>query len=118
MTEVSSRIQAEAHEEANIIVGVIFDENLGDAMQVTVIATGIQSCEIGLPENVKSLHSSRKEKVNQQLPFDEQEEQPSENRDEGKIVKVGSQLRNTFPQSKFVDEEEFETPAYLRRKEN
>ncbi|MEW6220082.1 MAG: cell division protein FtsZ [Thermodesulfobacteriota bacterium] len=44
MTEVdqaSTRIQEEAHEEANIIFGVVYDDELGDEMRVTVIATGI-----------------------------------------------------------------------------
>lgn len=42
VTEVTSRIQNEVHEEANIIMGVIFDENAGDEMRVTVVATGIK----------------------------------------------------------------------------
>ncbi len=42
VTEVTSRIQNEVHDEANIIMGVIFDENAGDEMRVTVVATGIK----------------------------------------------------------------------------
>jgi cell division protein FtsZ len=42
VTEVTSRIQHEVHEDANIIMGVIFDENAGDEMRVTVVATGIK----------------------------------------------------------------------------
>lgn len=42
VTEVTSRIQNEVHEDANIIMGVIFDENAGDEMRVTVVATGIK----------------------------------------------------------------------------
>ena len=41
LREVCSVIQAEAHEEALIKWGLVYDNNLGDAMQVTVIATGI-----------------------------------------------------------------------------
>ncbi|MDR9500831.1 MAG: cell division protein FtsZ [Desulfurivibrionaceae bacterium] len=41
VTEVTSRIQNEVHEDANIIMGVIFDDNAGDEMRVTVVATGI-----------------------------------------------------------------------------
>src|SRR3974390_3081780 len=41
LREVCSIVQAEAHEEALIKWGLVYDNNLGDAMQVTVIATGI-----------------------------------------------------------------------------
>ena len=34
-------MQTEAHDEALIKWGLVYDNNLGDAMQVTVIATGI-----------------------------------------------------------------------------
>ncbi|MFZ2089864.1 MAG: cell division protein FtsZ [Desulfobaccales bacterium] len=41
LREVCTIIQGEAHDEALIKWGLVFDDNLGDAMQVTVIATGI-----------------------------------------------------------------------------
>jgi len=40
--EASSFIQQAAHEEANIIWGAVFDENLADEIRITVIATGIK----------------------------------------------------------------------------
>jgi len=39
--QASSLIHEEAHEDANIIWGTVFDENVGDEIRVTVIATGI-----------------------------------------------------------------------------
>jgi len=42
VTRASNKIYDEVHDEANIILGVTFDENLGDELQVTVIATGIR----------------------------------------------------------------------------
>ena len=41
LREVCGIVQAEAHDEALIKWGLVYDNNLGDAMQVTVIATGI-----------------------------------------------------------------------------
>ncbi len=41
LREVCTIIQSEAHEEALIKWGLVYDEDLGDAMQVTVVATGI-----------------------------------------------------------------------------
>jgi len=43
MTEASDRIYEEVGDEAEIIWGQAIDENLGDEMRVTVIATGIDS---------------------------------------------------------------------------
>ena len=41
VSEASSFIQEAAHEDANIFWGTVIDENMGDEMRVTVIATGI-----------------------------------------------------------------------------
>jgi len=42
INEASSLIQAEAHEEANIIFGTVVDETMGDEIRITVIATGFE----------------------------------------------------------------------------
>ncbi len=42
MTEVTSRIQNEVHPDAQIFMGVIYDDSIGDEMRVTVVATGIK----------------------------------------------------------------------------
>lgn len=41
ISEASGFIQEAAHEDANIIWGTVIDENMGDDIRVTVIATGI-----------------------------------------------------------------------------
>src|SRR5690606_7732912 len=38
--EAASLIQEQAHEDANIIFGASIDENMGEVLKVTVIATG------------------------------------------------------------------------------
>ncbi|MCX7816377.1 MAG: cell division protein FtsZ [Syntrophales bacterium] len=42
VNEASSMIQAEAHEDANVIFGMVIDDNMGDEVRVTVIATGFE----------------------------------------------------------------------------
>ncbi|MDY0187213.1 MAG: cell division protein FtsZ [Syntrophus sp. (in: bacteria)] len=42
INEASSLIQAEAHDEANIIFGTVVDESMGDEIRITVIATGFE----------------------------------------------------------------------------
>jgi len=41
--EASSLIQEAAHEDANIIFGAVLDENMGDEVKFTVIATGFRN---------------------------------------------------------------------------
>jgi cell division protein FtsZ len=42
INEASSLIQAEAHEDANIIFGTVVDETMEDEIRITVIATGFE----------------------------------------------------------------------------
>jgi cell division protein FtsZ len=46
--EASSIVQQAAADNANIIFGAVLDESMGDAVKVTVIATGIKSEKLGL----------------------------------------------------------------------
>ena len=57
VNEASSLIQAEAHEDANIIFGTVIDETMGDEIRITVIATGFDDGmrEKQVPANVSRL---------------------------------------------------------------
>ncbi len=52
MTQASDRIHQEVGDEADIIWGQTFDEELGDEIRITVIATGIGTEEPKLAENM------------------------------------------------------------------
>lgn len=47
--EAAALIQEQAHDDANIIFGASIDENMGDAIKVTVIATGFGQAEAEVP---------------------------------------------------------------------
>lgn len=58
--EAMNLIQDKAHDDAEIIMGVIYDDALGDEMRVTLIATGITSreeIEVSLPKRRPGLGS-------------------------------------------------------------
>ncbi len=61
MTQASDRIYEEVGEDAEIIWGQAIDENLGDEMRVTVIATGIggesETVAPITPQNVRTLQA-------------------------------------------------------------
>ena len=60
INEASSMIQAEAHEDANIIFGTVVDESMGDEIRITVIATGFESTESAAKANVASFGDFRR----------------------------------------------------------
>ncbi|WP_299212465.1 cell division protein FtsZ [uncultured Dokdonia sp.] len=67
--EINDHIQAEAGNSANIIMGVGEDESLGDAISVTIIATGFnveQQDDIVNVESKKIIHTLEEEQKAQQ----------------------------------------------------
>ncbi|MCK5232255.1 MAG: cell division protein FtsZ, partial [Desulfobulbaceae bacterium] len=115
VTEATTKIYEEVHDEANIILGVIFDESLGDALRVTVIATGIR-CEEEvevLPPNVQPLISKREK---EEEPVTVKEKASSE-RDARHGSMQSIKPPRPFPQSIF-DEDELDRPTFLRRNES
>ncbi|MCK4837867.1 MAG: cell division protein FtsZ [Desulfobulbaceae bacterium] len=112
VTEVTSIIQEEAHEDANIILGVTFDETLGESLRVTIIATGINT-EEDLPDKVTPSISKR-ETVVQTLPFGHKGNAIAP----GASVNSGKrQRKNPFLDVGF-DEDKLDTPTFIRRNEN
>jgi cell division protein FtsZ len=60
VNEASSLIQSAAHEDANIIFGAVLDENMGEDVKITVIATGFRD---QLPERRARMLSVEDEPV-------------------------------------------------------
>lgn len=61
ISEASTLIQEAAHEDANIIFGAVIDENAGDCIRVTVIATGFDHVRPGFETD----HSHMQNQTNQ-----------------------------------------------------
>ena len=93
-TLISDMVSREAHEEAKIFWGVVFDEEAGEELRVTVIATGI---------GARAEEEKKGEKV---LPFEKSRE---------KRVEVSRRRRSRLLDS-LPTEEELEIPTFLRRK--
>ena len=99
----SSIIRSAVHEDAEIIFGWVEDEEMGDELMVTVIATGF-----GREQGSKSrdlAHALRKDRSNDpEIPAyvrKNESEQPND------------KVRR--PTVTLIEEEEFEVPAFLRR---
>ena len=85
INEASSLIQSEAHEDANIIFGTVVDENMGDEIRITVIATGFEA-EKNKPvmKNISRMGSHKREDLS--MPAYLRKEKPIENIN---VVKLG-----------------------------
>lgn len=136
VTEATTRIYDEVHDEANIIMGVIFDDSLGEAMRVTVIATGIQSGEEmeSLPMEVNALggrtqRGTAVDNISETIPqakaISEEPEIPLKSSGSNSGVEYGEAqgrtrnniVRKTFNR-KFFDEDELDRPTFIRRNES
>jgi cell division protein FtsZ len=115
VTQATTKIYEEVHEDANIILGVIFDDNLGEELRVTVIATGIRTVEgvEDVVEKVRPLLPKREAKA-QNLPFKGRENGQREAVAANGGVAAGCQRR--FPS--ILNEDEFDKPTFLRKNES
>ena len=140
MTQASDRIYEEVGDDADIIWGQTFDEELGDELRITVIATGIDAEEIKASNNIhhfdpKAQPNEYQKAVPVQQPFAQSSEPiargqlrtPSQEElaqwneyDNPVIVKqkkaVGyDDLLNDYNSIPF-DNNDLEVPTFLRRK--
>jgi cell division protein FtsZ len=99
-------IQKAAHENANIIFGAVMDENMKDAVKITVIAAGFkdagkkqaQAKQSVLP---KSWKAGREVPAQQELP-----QAPSV------VHQVAQNVREVSPE---VSKDDLDVPTFLRR---
>ena len=111
VNEASTLIQEDAHDDANIIFGAVIDENAGDEIRVTVIATGFGKAE---EEKAKQLKSN----VSFLNKYIEDDDSPAVWRKKLQglgqatpdVVKVG-----TIIDGYFNDGCDYDTPTFLRR---
>jgi cell division protein FtsZ len=104
VNEASSLIQAEAHEDANIIFGTVIDENMKDEIRITVIATGFGNMvkKKESPANVAHLAGFRREDL--ATPAFMRKEKT---RDHANVVTLGINEEN--------ENIDMEIPTFLRR---
>jgi cell division protein FtsZ len=104
INEASSLIQAEAHEDANIIFGTVVDEGMGDDIRITVIATGFED-NIRDSKNITSpLNYMRRGREDLSIPA---------------FMRKDRNLETKAPPKTEAEEDEGETnldiPAFMRR---
>jgi cell division protein FtsZ len=122
--EASALIQDKAHEDANIIIGALFDENMGDELRVTVIATGISSIEETETISDLDVVGRARSEESPDVPIKAAEEAPpaKENRAvsfaQPNPVPKGLRTMPTPIFDEQSDMDEWDEPAYIRKKAN
>ena len=103
---VNRVIHDKVHEDANIIVGVVIDETLGDTVKVTAIATGFGDrfdMEKGRHEMKAPQVMTPRAEINREIPTFIREKQQRE---------VLSRQHRSFMME---DEEQYDIPTFLRK---
>ncbi len=106
INEASSLIQAEAHDEANIIFGTVVDENMQDEIRITVIATGFDESDARkqVVTNVSHLSNYKREDLSTPAFIRKTRTQG----DNPNVIKMGV--------IDDVEDADLEVPAFLRKK--
>ena len=108
INEATTLIQKEAHEDANIIWGMVIDEAMQEDLRVTVIATGFGKVEEKVATRFKKVAPiSFNTKENRDIPAFLRRVKVSERFDELKLEEP-----NDFP---VEDEDRFDIPTFLRK---
>jgi len=100
--EASSIVQKAAAENANIIFGAVHDESMGDAVKVTVIATGIKSDRMGVKPLTGPSLAIRTAQQSVRTALAKKEKLP--------VEQEPSEISTEIPQ------DDYEVPAFIRRR--
>ena len=107
VTEASTLIQEQAHEDARVIWGLVFDESMGDSVRITVIATGFGD------EAAKSEQKPEKpEKARRENLFLENGTIPAFVK---KNVKIDYREAKPKHASIDLDDDRYDIPTFLRK---
>jgi cell division protein FtsZ len=103
VSEAANLISQEAHDDAQVFFGTVFDNEVGDEMRITVIATGIDQAEAqAAPEPSQAQNQAAGGRVSQLTPRGGQPQAPRRDRPRRPM------------QQKIVSQDP-NVPAYLRR---
>lgn len=113
INEAAELIHAEAHDDANIIWGMVIDPTLGDLVRVTVIATGFgDRAERGLSIPSASTNAPKVDASG----YEKRLEIPTFARNKQKdAVAETVKLKKISVMSGTEDEDKYEIPTFLRR---
>ena len=116
INEAAELIHAEAHDEANIIWGMVIDQNMGDNVRVTVIATGFGDREpkLAMPTSTIST-STGSPKTGDSLGYEKKLDIPAFTRRQKEAQPETTKLKKVANAGTTEEEDKYEIPTFLRR---
>ncbi len=121
INEAAGLVQQAAHDDSEIIFGVVTDSNLSDTVKVTVIATGFEKSghtpiPLGLRQSASSSQSASNGSANRPMRAAPARADDLSSTLEGAPAVVSQPVGNrAFGASALHDEAVLDIPAYLRR---
>jgi cell division protein FtsZ len=126
INEAAELIHAEAHEDANIIWGMVIDEEMSDTVRVTVIATGFGDKVDQRRGSAVSMMSNQSQHASQPghlqsgtdtsgLSAEKKLEIPTFSRKQKDNATDSMKLKKISVMANSEDEDKYEIPTFLRR---
>ncbi len=114
--EASTIIHEKVHEDANIIVGLVIDESLGDRIKITAIATGFGDSFDNKRKPTEVVASRPEPMLRQNIKTDF--DIPTHIRNQQVLTTAAPKTREMPSRNRdlFVDDEQFDIPTFLRRR--
>ena len=103
--EASRIVQEKVHEDANIFVGLVVNEEMGDSLQITAIATGFGASFDKSRSSLDDVKESAAKRIGTNVDFDVPTIIRKQQRD------TARKMRMQTP-----DEDEYDIPTFLRRR--
>jgi len=118
--EASSFIKNEVHPDAEIIWGMVFDDNMDDEMRITVIATGIGGSRDRKVINLRDLSPEETEqgwtvRVKDDLDKPTFQRQSAEENDDMLTTETGLNSGKRGILHKLFQKEDLDYPTFLRK---
>ncbi|HOP84945.1 MAG TPA: cell division protein FtsZ [Syntrophorhabdaceae bacterium] len=105
VNEASTLIQEQAHEDAKIIWGLVYDDSMDGSMRITVIATGFEEkVVVEEPEIIKPVRQTGK-------LFKDYEEPPFKR----KNITIDYKEIKTKSDNLDIDDDRYDVPTFLRK---
>jgi len=101
--EASTLIQEQAHEDAKIIWGLVYDESMENSMRITVIATGFEEKVAVDEEPSETLKGGRLFETGDMPPFMK------------KKISIDYKEIKTKSEMVDLDDERYDIPTFLRK---
>jgi cell division protein FtsZ len=108
VNQAAAIIKETAHPDVNLIFGAVIDENMGENLRITVIATGFEGQSLSA---AMSKSEVRENHVPQQRPLPSMLDKESENADEEPRKNA-----ETYEFPTRINTDDLDVPAFLRKR--